>query len=279
MCIIQGEIKNVSKTKILATKVKKSLTTSGKPLQLIVYSNTVELSNNGNPVAMVLPFPNYPNSKNDRRNFIKILETKPKDSKLFDYLDERFKEHTFGSSSYDGLLKNSSGRGTLKVSRSGSYRYSIVNELSDFNKLNNNVFKLDPDVEKILSTYYQNFGFIVCIIDTSADYSPFAYISERMPNGKIFIPTRHHHQHQNHYYDFNSNGILKDTENKLENWDHSVYILGTSYHNGKIPTEQINVNKFNTYSNLSTYIQKFKSDECKLLEIHGMQKNIDILVN
>lgn len=261
MCIIQGEIESVAKTNILVSN------TMFKNKQLTVYANQINLSND--PVAMILPFPNH-----TKQNFIKVLPTTNDDLEMFEYLSNVFKIQlkSFSQSleyfDYD----------SLEVLRCGSYRYSIVSNISDFDNINKNVFKLSSKVKEILMKNYKNdFGFIVCIIDKSADYSPFAYITDKMPDNKFFIPTLHYHTHNEISPSLNFN--IEIDEGYTNDWDHNIYIFGTNdkmvnyLGDVKNPVKDINKSKI-IFPKLLRNIYP-----CKQLKINGYNKNIDIIVN
>src|SRR6185503_587425 len=77
---------------------------------------------------------------------------------------------------------------SLPVFHCGSYQYSIVESIEDFPRLSG-IFNLDNKVKQLLEKdYADNFGFLVCIIDKSAEYSPIAYITDIVDN-QLFIPT------------------------------------------------------------------------------------------
>lgn len=261
MCIIQGEIESVAKTNILVSN------TIFKNKQLTVYANQINLSND--PVAMILPFPNH-----TKQNFIKVLPTTNDDLEMFDYLYDVFKIQLKNFSGSLGCVEDNS----LEVLRCGSYRYSIVTNISDFDNINKNVFKLSSKVKEILMKNYNNdFGFIVCIIDKSADYSPFAYITDKMPDNKFFIPTLHYHTHTQISSYLNLN--IQNHEAYTNDWDHNIYIFGT---NDKM------VNYLGDVNNPVKDIDKSKIifpkllgniNPCKQLKINGYNKNIDIIVN
>ena len=66
-------------------------------------------------------------------------------------------------------------------------------------------------IKKELAQFYaSNFGFLICKIDDSADFSPIGYISSRLKE-KLFIPTRHDHG-----------------EGNVPIWDHKIYLVGVS---------------------------------------------------
>lgn len=257
MCIIQGETESVSNTKILVSA------TRNPQHQLIVYSNSVQIATN--PVAMILPFPNY--SKN---NAVKVIPTTQDDNAIFTKLEKIFPDEYALEVMSSNCFGSPSPRSVkLAVHRAGSYRYSIVNNLADFDKLDNNVFKLyDQNIVKIFKKYYKEYGFIVCIIDQSATYTPFMYITEKMPNNRYFIPTRHYHGHSSH---------------SIELWDHKIYILGTNdpFKFAKMygielcsATEDIVPADYS----LQTYIPKINQTDCKAIKMHGTLPNGDVII-
>jgi hypothetical protein len=260
MCMIQGTPEKISDTRILV-----SIVNTEYPLQLVVYSNKVKTET---PVAMILPFPNH-----SKKNFVKVLETTKKDNQIFDMLNISFIPLVFN-------LSVRKTKGKLEVLRSGSYRYSIVKSLSDFDSLSD-IFKLtDPKLQVVLSKNYQNFGFIVCIIDANTDYTPFAYITEKLPDGKMFIPTRHYHSKNQDTNPYKiTNNLLGDLMDAGD-WDHSIYILGgnsTDFSTGeKIKLEHTLLLPVDC--SWQGYIKdKFKSNECIMLKIKGDHPNQDIL--
>ena len=70
-------------------------------------------------------------------------------------------------------------------------------------------------------------------------------------------------------------------EDFTDDWDHSIYILGTNYNaNSKIVSSVSNPVKLDRLrSGIAKYIAPFSDSQCKKLKIKGYAKNIDILVN
>jgi len=204
MCIFSGSVKEVSKTKILVSQVfpakiidardktgrsrrfKKPI---GKPLQLTVYQNSVQLSRNpmdasGRPnTAMILPFP----LRSDRKNRVQLLNMENYEG-LFDDLESVFSQRVVLSKAYT-LSDNQS----LDVYNIGSYQASIVPNFDSLDKVDT-IFNVVPDVKQLLKQYYgRGFGFVICILKNSAKFHPFAYVHELRMDGKFFVPTRHFH--------------------------------------------------------------------------------------
>jgi hypothetical protein len=262
--MFQGGVNSVSCTNILISAV------NDRPdLQLVAYFNKVDILDK--PVAMILPFPNF-----TEKNLVEVVPTTEKDISIFKYLEYAFNHFRgFGSSS---------SREALAVHRAGSYRYSIVNNIEDFKYINKDVFQLyDKNIEAIFRKHYDGFGFIVCIIDKSAEYSPFIYITEKLPNNLYFIPTRHYHGH------------ISETDH----WDHRIYILGTTEDEfifeetpgvfekttGKFIPDRYRVNSVNAYEDIDLkkltcgkFIPAFQKESCKLITLFGNLKNCDISI-
>jgi hypothetical protein len=214
MCIIVGNIESVSQTKI-AVVVKPD------NRQLVVYSNRVMLAGNrewgddapeaAKPVAMVLPFPNW--SGRD----VEVVPTKPTDCDVFDALDKACSPLPASMDMFG--LEVDDEESFLEVRRSGSYRYSVAATPADLRRADPTVFAgaLPADLSLLIEQYAAaQFGFIVCVIDASAVYTPFAYLCDRLPgSGAVFVPTKHYHSHD-------AAGSADTAD-----WDHSVYVLGT----------------------------------------------------
>ena len=257
MCIIIPEILEVERTKIIVSKLINNQ-------QLVVYSNKVKADNS---VAMILPFPN-------KFNEPFIIETTSSDVAAFKDIDDCFpmsKSFSLGNVSYSN---NSISTNTLKVYRSGNYRYSIAHNLNELQRTDPNVFQLNNSIIPVLSDYEsRNFGFLVCIIDRNAEYSPFAYICSVNDDGRLFIPTKHYHE---------KNGVI-DNSKYADDWDHMIYVLNTDavYKGDYILKPYTNLNISNSYS-FSKYLglDKYNCPRDKFHRIfkRGRFLNEDILV-
>ena len=287
MCMISGEIETVSKTNIFTAIVYKCT-------QLTVYSNHVDITNN--PVAMILPVPKF-------KNNIPIKMLNLSETDLFSELNGCCKPRTRGGFFGQGTK---SSNGSIKVERCGSYQYSIVDEISEFENLDNSIFKIDFScldyIKKFYGTKTSNFAFLVCIIDKSADYSPIAYIHESN-NKTLFIPTRHYHDHKNkedyisknflNYLESNNNPYINknrpdnnDNDNIALDWDHSIYTID-SKNNGILITDSLNnASPKAIECNLSHSRPHFKNNIFKNIDwsllkqrkINGQFQNGDILI-
>lgn len=269
MCLINGNIEKVSKTKILAANI-------GNGRQLTVYSNEVKLPLSKNPVAMILPYP-----KGKRQ--IQVIETNSLDNDFFKDIDDCFPQNISWGSTFQarGVVKLKD-TDYLQVFRSGDYQYSLANSLKELERINPTVFSIKPKLQTLLQNYENdNYSFIVCIIDKSATYSPFAYITD-IVNSQIFVPSKHYHEHDNNVL-FNSNLLsnvyknsfssVSGSENYTQDWDHSIYFINTKQQG----------NAFRDFKNLKRYSFADFIDHTPVSNLHRMNingnfQNIDIIV-
>lgn len=204
MCIVDGQVENISKTNIFIGNLDQDH-------QFTVYSNNINVQNvpitGRRPVgilptrnvAMILPFPKGNSSDGD----IKIYDMSECDN-IFNTLKECFPyKDVFSNDSY--------GFGNIPIFKSGSYDVSIVSNLDNFDNLQFNKFNISNGVKHLLKRDYSNdFGFIVCVIRNGAKFHPIAYSHKIKSDNNLFIPTKHYH-----------NG----SENNAD-WDHEIYVMG-----------------------------------------------------
>lgn len=208
-----GELDNVKNTKILVAKVfpcqvvdavdrmgrnRKFKKPTGPPLQLTIYSNQISLVRN--PVdeqgrsntAMILPFPIIPGAKNRFKIF-----PMTKYGNIFDDLEMLFPDLPQKPARSEDMQ--------LPTMNIGSYSVSVAKDLEQLSRVNPKVFKTTNDLIQLAGQYYpKNFGFLICILKTNAQYHPLGYVHEIRSDGKLFIPTRHHHvQDKNSKYSMN----------------------------------------------------------------------------
>lgn len=193
MCIITGKVQSVKGTKIFAMPG-----TEDKDRQLLVYKNEVaSVAEN----LMILPVP-FPESI----KFEKIPKTIFNDC-------ERSMNLVYANTI---ITLSATTRSVLPVLSIGSYRVSIVPSIHDFYRLDQNVFYLPPDLERMMENTYggRPFGFICCILKAGVqNYEPLAYSHRMWKLGELFIPTLHYHPGEA--------GVDAD-------WDHQVYTVRTT---------------------------------------------------
>jgi len=324
MCIFSGSIREVSSTKILVSYVYPSQLvhvtdpngkirtfkkkTSNKPMQLVVYANSVEINSSISPVAMILPFPSNGRPK------IKLLDFSRYES-LFEHLESMFPQKI--SNDYSNSFSDD---GPIEVLNVGSYKASVVPNLKAFDKLQFNQFGISSEVKNLLSRYYdKNYGFVVCILKADAKYHPFGYIHELRHDNRLFIPTRHFHggsrdseishatedETSDELTDFMQRSLLAEDEwirhkvkkNKIRNtakldWDHDIYIINVNRAKQNKMFQQnymsitsasaskvANYNKYLKLDRIPNFITFGKITDILKLNVHsGYQKNHDIII-
>lgn len=225
MCIINEEAK-VSDTNILVALDK------AKKRQFIAYSNKMFTKEKNN--AMILPYPN-PESI--------ILHDLSNYTKLFVDCESCFPMFKFTNSMSDD---NDSMRSVsyLEVLNVGDYQVSVCKKVDDFDRVNPNVFSLNPHVKILLNKKYsKGFGFLVCKFKENKqyDFSPFGY-SHDIASFGMFVPTRHFHDGTN--------------EELYPRYDHAIYVINDNL-NLKIDMS------INNYKGMSTKTSKTNNIDYK----------------
>jgi len=231
MSIFSGPISHVSGTNIMISSVMQSKIVTirdkygkarrvrrpaenTKPLQLTVYSNTIEINQaaSSEQTAMILPFPLIKG-----KNRVQLMDLTNCKS-LFKRLGKLFKSKKNAMTLDDAT--DYFANGSIAIQEVGSYNTSIVPNFDSFDKLQYNHFGLAPEIKDILKQYYsKSYGFIVCILRKNAEYHPFGYTHEIRTDGKLFVPSRHHYGRSN-----DSQLITKDRQTRMpgEHFDEGV---------------------------------------------------------
>ena len=187
--MIVGEVHHVANTKILVAPMRRGH-------QLTVYQNQVNMTN---PTAMILPFP-YGNKG------AKLIDLSSY-PQIFDDLSQVFVQFEYLTNSYGS---RGVSRGMIAVHQIGSYSVSIVPTINDFERLQNQVFGLDPNLfEMLKGKYPDHAGYIVCLMNQNAKFHPIAYVTRRPQAQQLFVPTYHYHGHVETHPD----------------WDHEIYVF------------------------------------------------------
>ena len=268
--MISGTIEKVSNTKILAANI-------GNNRQLTVYSNDIQLTGTQIPVAMILP---YPKGKRP----IQIVETNPLDSGFFKDIDACFPySGNWGVKTFGMNPRSAKSAEYLPVLRSGSYQYSLANSTQDLMRINPDVFRIKPDLQSLLQAYEnKHFAFVVCIIDSSASYSPFAYITD-IVNSQVFVPTKHYHEHTNTFSDGFANNLLSNVYRSfgkttgvadMEDWDHSIYLINTGQ-----PGNAVSHFENNKRYSFAEYLNKTPVANLHRISMVGRHPNQDVVVS
>lgn len=194
MCIISKPA-HVAKTEIFVA-LNATLTR-----QLTVYSNQVATEAGA---VMILPVPD-PAS-------VRLIDLSGY-AKIFDDLNEAFRQFTFSASS----AKPPSSSATLSVVRVGGYLVTIVPNAGEFGNLSLEIFgEVNRSLALALAARYPNMGFVACKLNNAlTKYHPIAY-EHVAENKQLFVPTYHLHDHRGEF-----------AEEKTAHWDHKIFSLNT----------------------------------------------------
>ena len=202
MCLISGLVKDVSNTKILVAPLvdedasnsnnndndnnNNKSTNGGVKRQLTVYCNKVSVQDKH--AVMVLPFPEGKFEPFDLTNYATLF----KDMNKACWGASR----AMATNSAKKYL-NDNYENKLEVFQNGSYATSVVPHLTDFSRLEDKVFEVEPELLEFMKQQYPTgYSFVVCKLEGSKEYHPFGYIHDTLPGGYMFIPTMHYHTHE-----------------------------------------------------------------------------------
>jgi hypothetical protein len=213
MCIVDGPIESLRGTKIFVGELSNNR-------QLTVYKNEVKLPwANGSisRTAMILPFVkgkiqliNFENHKN-----------------VFSDLNKYFA--TLSTNSFESDRGVYKSLNSISIQKLGSYDVSIVPSYDDFDRLRFDHFNLSSGVKQLFERDYRHsFGFLVCKLRENGDYHPMGYVTNMMPNGQLFVPTKHYHNGSEEHAD----------------WDHEVYVYSNKMETNLPFKPEVYGNKF-----------------------------------
>jgi len=122
----------------------------------------------------------------------------------------------------------------LEVISVGAYNVSIAKTLDDLDRINPDVFQVQPKIKEVLQTSYpSDFGFVICCFDSTKKMAPhpLGYVSDFALDGSMFIPCKHEHD---------GTGTLKKAD-----FDHRIFTvnsptLGTSIEEVRASIEKSN---------------------------------------
>lgn len=191
MCIMAWDA-NVSGTNIFAAV--------NGDRQILVYQASVEYDDNDgeDKNAIILPVP----GESDDIDLVDMSGNE----EFFETLNANFRRSTFGTRGVgegDYL-----GGDFLEVQDVGAYQVSIVPSVADLERINPDLFVMN-DVTKntIRANYAKGYAFVVAVLKPGR-FQPLCYTHKALPNGKVFVPTRHEH------------GESKGRPS----WDHSITV-------------------------------------------------------
>lgn len=200
MSIISGPIMSVSDVKILVgsvypakivqrrdkttNQIKKFKIPNGQPMQLTIYSNQIVKNLLREQCCMIIPFPQMARTRR-----FKILNISNYDE-IFRDFNTFFKENK--PLKTDGIKWDTwDDDEDITDINKNEYEPKVV---SNFIELFRNKEKLhisNQTLSYVKQFYSENFSFIVCPITITSSFKPLAFIHELMPDGKLFVPTRH----------------------------------------------------------------------------------------
>lgn len=250
MCIIQGDTKHVGDTQIFSFATR-----GGGQYQVTVYSNEIQLNKEAKKRhnAMILAVPR------GNEDFGMIDLSNDKD--VFKKLEKCFPVAYQGPVTLNSRSFGTSKADYLEVKSCGSYRYSLVPTLQDFERVDPSVFQIDGDVKSLLSSKYENgFAFLVCKIAESKKFHPVAYFHPIPKSGKLFVPTLHFHQGQDH-------PLSPD-------WDHEIYVIG----NSMVGVGAHDLSGLYKVTTLQNFLPRIKAADLRKIEINGQFPNQDLWI-
>lgn len=175
MCIFAFSVEKVTNTRIAVVALP-----DGR--QLTVYENSVFTTGSN---CMILPIP----SGTD----ITLIDLSSH-KRFWENCEAFFprNSNSFGAAGW-GFAGGFSDSTTLPVEHVGGYKCTIVPSIADINRVHPQ-FKLPSNVQELLSANYKDkFSFLVCLFEKRVSGHPIAYLSSCLPDGTLFIPTRHEH--------------------------------------------------------------------------------------
>lgn len=197
MCCFSGEVEFVAQTRIFARF-------TGRREQAIVYQMEYGAAK---AVAMILPLPVPPKSKEDAVKFIDLKEYDDFFADLKKGFPEPPARGTFG-----GLGGIALGEDKLEVVDVGNFIASFVPSVADFARIDEQ-FTLPKSTWDQLPTY-KDYGFAVFQLKPETQsVHPMAFTFPTRPRAGLFFPTVHIHDGQVH---------------AKADFDHDLYLQPTS---------------------------------------------------
>jgi hypothetical protein len=291
MCLFNGEVSSVANTKIFVSPLVSKTDKAANGKQITVYSNAVSAAgvHDKTTFAMVLPFPvpaklkdAVPSSVShlitanvDVIQLLNLKDFEIRHGKFFDVVNKPFPVYASRSMNSFSLSDSYSYSKPLQVVKVGDYQVSVARTLPDLKRIDTSVFKLTSNMDQVLEKCYgEGFGFVICAfdpskpVDTNSQSShPIAYVSHTLPDGCLFVPTRHEHGQGHH------------TE---EHWDHSIYSFNTAklsdmrVQESAVKTDPFSSSQRTMLNGLLGSSILPATKEHRKLSIQGMYKNEDL---
>ena len=181
------------------------------------------------PAAMVLPIP-VRNSREASSIQMVDMSSHPD---FFEKLREATVQPNNSLNSRSSISSNDCDD-ELEVKRCGPYSYSIVPDVESFSKLRTDLYGkgVSKISIKLKNHYGGRYAFLVCIIDSSATFSPVAYLHPLASDGEViqlFVPTMHDHDGGAATVE-KVGGSPPDRFSQMANdWDHAIYSIDKSF--------------------------------------------------
>ncbi len=248
MCIVLGQVKDISQTKIFVGPNK------DKTKQLTVYANNVDSFDEN---LMILPIPKPETlelHKVSYKYFFSDCSSSVSSLKRFQY-----SYHMYSTRSMPLTASL-----TLPVFEYGSYLVSIAPTLEDLFRLDMSVFDVPPGIVDFFAKYYdREFGYLCCKLkEGKHDYEPVYYSHALHSSGKLYVPTLHYHNH----------GSQVHTEEA--DWDHMIYSVGTT-EGANLGYRSLDENKVE-WKKLPKEFRWSNTTPVRCAEVTGHHKNHDM---
>jgi len=230
MCIFN--IGMLSRVNVAATRIFVGPTQDGR--QLCIYENTVQLpkpkhasgttTSTSTGTAMILPFPHT--SSSQKLKFVDLSQGTERARCLIDFDLAWPTSVPFRETRQLQAFAKSKPEKKLEVVKVGNYDCSVAENLADVRRVDDGVFKLSENVDKILEKHYgEGYGFVICQLKAGGRQHPIGYVHDIVKPGELFVPTRHQHGNER--------------EEANADWDHKIYSLNTDAKSaGRTPAEE-----------------------------------------
>jgi len=238
MCIIADSVKDISTTKIAVFHVGYVFQNQNQnpipkpipnPAQLVVYSAQVDSVVDKN--AFILPI--Y-NPSNQIENIIPLDMSKMPD--FFSSVDQIFSKwfpkimkQSFSMTNSYSFNESDS---FLPVHKVGDYKFSIVPNKIDFNRIDRSHLNIDPTAKISIDMHSNDYSFIVYQFFQRGkiDISPFGYLCIPPTDNSMIVPTIHGHPHD-HMPNINMGYVpnfyvnYKSDFEQTALYDHEIYAI------------------------------------------------------
>lgn len=266
MCVTVGRVERVSNTMIFVAAVDKDE-------QITCYQNKIQFHDSEDVQAMILPFPAGKPLRFINTDFgIDTAQVKAEDRpsfKLAKHLNrivfpkDKLQKKSKGIGM--GLSRGGGGRSDmLEIQHCGDLEFVVALTCDDLTRIPTkqlNLSKADDVLAFLHTNYPANFSFLCCRFMTKTPgMPPLAYVSSRLKDGRLFVPTLHYHGHEEAADEAKTvhpsiptgmvslgRGKPSKTEAKKKKdhplWDHQLFTINASF---QCPIEAVSACQINT---------------------------------